>query len=385
MGVAAIAALGYRLWDRGALEPGRGPAYQPWDEWRGREDDGERRPLRAAVLAASPHNTQPWLFEVSAGGIAVYADRTRHLGAFDPYRRELHLGVGCAIENLVRAARGLGMAPEVQPSAGRLEASPAERPELAGRIELHAGTAAADPLFAAIPLRRTDRGRYRSALVPAERLRHLEELASDETARVVFLTEAGARRELGELIVEATRRIIVDPEMSQASFHWMRTGRRDILAHRDGVTIETSGTSRLLTAAAKLAPDLGAGPTDRAWLSITRKVHTSAPVFGMVLVRDRLDMAQSIAAGRTWQRLHLAATAEGLAAQPLNQPIEMMDRSRMLERPDEFGPPLGRLAAAAGWEPTFVFRVGYPTREAPHSPRRPLSACIRDRTVAFAW
>jgi hypothetical protein len=37
-------------------------------------------------------------------------------------------------------------------------------------------------------------------------------------------------------------------------------------------------------------------------------------------------MAQSIAAGRAWQRLHLAATAEGIAAQPLNQPVEMIRR-----------------------------------------------------------
>ena len=79
--------------------------YDPWDEWRSRGDDGSRRPLRTAILAASPHNTQPWLFELSGSSVAVNADRARHLGAFDPFRREMHLGVGCAIENLVRAAR----------------------------------------------------------------------------------------------------------------------------------------------------------------------------------------------------------------------------------------------------------------------------------------
>jgi nitroreductase len=89
-----------------------------------------------------------------------------------------------------------------------------------------------------------------------------------------------------------------------------------------------------------------------------------------------MDMAQSIAAGRAWQRLHLAATMEGIAAQPLNQPVEMVDRHHMLGKQDEFGPALASLARASGWESTFVFRLGYPEREAPRSPRRPLTDVV---------
>jgi nitroreductase len=125
-------------------------------------------------------------------------------------------------------------------------------------------------------------------------------------------------------------------------------------------------------------PDLGEGTIHRSWLASTRDVHTAtAAAFGMVLVRDRLDMAPAIAAGRAWQRLHLAATAQGLAAQPLNQPVEMIDRNQTLARSDAYGPALARLANAGDWEPTFVFRLGYPTREALHSPRRALDDVIR--------
>ena len=180
------------------------------------------------------------------------------------------------------------------------------------------------------------------------------------------------------MIVTATERIIADPEMSMDSFRWIRTGWRDVLAHRDGVTIDTSGTSRLTTIAGKMAPDLGAATTDRIWLRMTRDVHTAtAPAFGLILVRDRLDMASAIAAGRAWQRLHLVLTAQGLAGQPLNQPIEMIDRRQMLGRNDDFRSALAALARAKGWEPTFVFRLGYATREAPRSPRRPLSDVLK--------
>jgi nitroreductase len=377
-GALALIALGYRAWDRGVLAGAMGPAYAPWDEWRGRNLDGNRRPLRAAILAASPHDTQPWVFTVSPTAIDVYADRARHLGAFDPFRREMHLGVGCAIENLVRAARAFGMIAEIQPADGRLELSPGAEPVIAARVALGTGPASTDPFYEAIPRRHTNRGPYREEPIPRERLRGLADLVAGPDLRVAIVADGGARRELAALVVGATERIIADSEMSMDSFRWIRTGRREVLARRDGVTIDTSGASRLMTIAGKILPDLDAARTDRFWLDATRDVHTAtAPVFGLILVRDRLDMAQAIAAGRAWQHLHLAVTAHGLAAQPLNQPVEMIDRNQMLGRNDEFGPALARFAHEGGWEPTFVFRLGYAEREAPRSSRRRLEDVLR--------
>ena len=337
-----------------------------------------RRPLRAAILAASPHDTQPWLFAVSGSVVAVHADRSRHLGTFDPFRREMHLGVGCAIENFVCAANAFGIPPMCsQRTAGwncrqrqSLHWRRGSRSALAGRRPMS--------LFDAIPNRHTNRGPYRQVAIARERLDALVDLVAGPDVRVVFVSDRSARRELGAMIVAATERIIADPEMSMDSFRWIRTGRRDVLAHRDGVTIDTSGTGTLMTIAGKMAPDLGAATTDRIWLKMTRDVHTAtAPAFGMILVRDRLDMASAISAGRAWQRLHLVLTAQGLAAQPLNQPVEMIDRHQMLGRNDDFRPALAALARAKGWEPTFVFRLGYARREAPRSPRRPLSDVVK--------
>jgi nitroreductase len=317
------------------------------------------------------------LFAVSPDAIEVYADRDRHLGTFDPFRREMHLGLGCAIENFALAARAFGGEAVVRAEEGRLEPCPDAEPALAARIALTPGQARPTALFDAIPARHTNRGPYRDEPIVAERRERLGDLASGPSVRVVFLAEDGARRELGAIIVEATERIVADPEMSNDSFRWIRTGRRKIMAHRDGVTLDTFGGSPLFTIAGKLLPDAGPKMTDRLWLKATREVHTAtAPVLGVILVPDRLDVAQAIAAGRAWQRLHLAATVEGLAAQPLNQPVEMIDRHEMLGRPDEFGPALTKLARADGWEPTFVFRLGYPSRKAPRSPRRPLEDVI---------
>ena len=76
--------------------------------------------------------------------------------------------------------------------------------------------------------------------------------------RAVFLTDVAVRREMGALISGTPpNRIVADPE-SLDSFRWIRTGRRDILARRDSVTIDTAGAGRFKTVAAKILPNLGA-------------------------------------------------------------------------------------------------------------------------------
>lgn len=381
-GAAVVAGLGYRIWDRGVFAGVGGPAYAPWDRWQGRVIDGIKRPLAAAILAANPHDTQPWLFEPHNESITVYADRARNLGAFDPFRREMHLGLGAAIENLVNAAVVHGYTPYVRPVTGKLTNSPPDEPFIAAHVTMDPGAPARNLLFEAIPLRHTNRGRYLDKPVAEAALRDLARLVDDLGVRVVFLAEAGARRALGDLIVAATQRIVADPQMSADGAHWFRTGRRDIERHRDGVTLDAAGLSPLTVMLAKLAPDLGAATQDQAWLDNTRDIQVHAPVLGLILVKDRLDMAQAIAAGRAWQRLHLALTLRGLAAQPLNQPVECVDRNAQLGRPDAYQGDLVNLAKAPGWQPTFAFRLGTAEKPAPPSPRRPLDDVLKSSGLA---
>jgi len=374
-----LGGLGYRASDRGVWSGGESPAYSPWSDWQGNAVDGTKRPLRAAILASNPHNTQPWLFEVKGNAITLFADRARNLGTFDPFRREMHLGLGAAVENLVLAARAFGSAAIVEPTDGTLSLSLDDALASAAHIVLTPMPATQDALFHAIPKRHTNRGPYRADQgIGAGRLRRFAELVTDETVRVVFVEDRYARKDLDAIIVEATGHIVDDLHMSTDSARWLRTGRREIAAHRDGVTVDVAGLSPFVAAASKLLPDLDARTADRFWLSLTRETQVpTAPVLGMLLVHDRLDMRSAIHAGRAWQRLHLAATAEGVAAQPLNQPVECIDRDAMLARADGFGAAIAKFAELPGWEPTFIFRLGIAERAAGPSPRRALEEVLR--------
>src|SRR6266404_9129104 len=83
----------WRAWDQGVFSVGEGPAYEPWKDWRKTGNDAPLALVRAAILAASPHNTQPWLFKITNSSIELHIDTQRNVGALDPYLREEHIGI----------------------------------------------------------------------------------------------------------------------------------------------------------------------------------------------------------------------------------------------------------------------------------------------------
>src|SRR5437660_1179645 len=110
--VLAAGGLGGRAWAQGVFgNLYAGPAFEPWRDWRRGRHQGSLALVAAAILASNPHNSQPWLFRVGERHVELFADPSRHLGTIDPFRREMHLGLGCALENIAVAARGLGYRP----------------------------------------------------------------------------------------------------------------------------------------------------------------------------------------------------------------------------------------------------------------------------------
>lgn len=375
LGAVALATLGWRAYDRGVFAGGRGDAYEAWKEMIGKPGESPAmRSVHTAILAANAHDTQPWIFDPREDAIAVYADLSRNLGAADPFRRELYASIGCAAANLILALPDYELFPARPWNRDRLDVPRNETPVAALRfcIRLAGGGAIPASLAAmqnAIPYRHTNRNPY----LPDRRLPKLNDIfyPSEAGINLVAVTDPKAKTELGAIIVEATDRFISDREMSADSARWFRTGRREIERHRDGISTDTAGLAPFVNALAKLLPDQDAASADRYWLTSTRDVQIpTAAAFGIIFCSDRLERDQAIFTGSRWQRTHLLLTSLGLAAQPLNQPIEIMDRDLLLGRQNDYAREMRKIAGIASGDPAFVFRLGYAARPAPASPRR---------------
>jgi len=358
--------------------PNSNAAYEPWRSWR---EQGTRSPLtvvHAAVLAANAHDTQPWRFQIGSDRIDVYADPERHLGAMDPYRREMHLSMGCALENAVLIARSLGYAANLQTSGGLLhEGGITDDVRPAVSISLGKQQADASPLAAAIPHRHTNRSPYQGdRSIPMDLLHKLSALASEPAARLIWITDSAARRDFAAATVAATESIAADPVMIADSDRWFRASDKEIELHRDGPTLYCAGLSPLVLFGARLMP-VSTQSAHRHWIDQTRDAQLGTrPIIGLIAVEDLYDRDCALAAGRLWQRLHLQGTLLGLGMQPLNQLPECVDRERQLGKPATYRNAMTGFTGAADWQPTFAFRVGWPTRPGPASPRRSLQSVL---------
>jgi hypothetical protein len=352
-------------------------AYEPWCSWRQDASKPASSIIHSAILAANAHDTQPWKFRVDAQRVDIYADTERHLGAMDPFRREMHLSLGCALENALLIARSLGYGAAVEVASGSLQNGRVDSLQRVASIHLTQQRADVSPLVTAIPHRHTNRHPYEADRpVSAETLGQLSAIAENGGARLTWIRDGAARRDFAAATVAATTSIVADPVMIGDSDRWFRNSDAEIEQHRDGPTLYCAGLSPLLLTFARLVP-VSQESAHRHWIDQTREAQLgNFPVIGLITVNDLYDREQALAAGRLWQRLHLQGTLLGLGMQPLNQLPECVDRELQLGKPETYRKVLAGFCDDLASRATFAFRVGWPTRRAPASPRRALQAVV---------
>jgi hypothetical protein len=316
------------------------------------DDTALRELVRYGVMAASSHNTQPWKFRLAPGRVTVFPDHARRTPAVDPDDHHLYCSVGCAVENIVQAARGLGCAATARYSASAD----------AVHVDLVPAAPERTPLFDALAERQCTRGDYDGRLVPDDAAATLLAAAQDERARAVFFTGAKRLGTVAELVADATRDQVNDAAFVEELKQWIRFNDAEAERTRDGLAARAFGNAG--------APRWIASLMFGAFFNAGREIEKSSREIGgsagvAVFVSDADDPEHWIEAGRVYERFALQATALGIRHAFINPPLEV-PRLRT------------ELAARLGLgrrRPDLMVRYGYaPPR--PRSLRRPIEDMI---------
>jgi nitroreductase len=308
--------------------------------------------LASAISAPSVLNTQPWSLTVRDNRVELHADNDRQLQVLDPHGRQLLMSCGAALLNLRLAIVQRTRDPEV-----RLLPQPADPLHVATVTIGRPRTATPDEseLFAAIPRRRTNRRPFSPEPPPADALTQLQQAAEAEAAEFVVLH--------GELRRQAVEAVRVAEYVLQRNLAARDEVARWIERHAAGEGIPPEALGVIPATEEALVRDFG---------TMTGEVNRPVSEFEQDPVLAAITTASDepidwIRAGQALERVHLTATARGLALSYLGQPFEVGDRW--------WG--TGPIAGISGI-PHMILRLGYAAPSAP-TPRRPIEDVLRER------
>ncbi|HTU89680.1 MAG TPA: hypothetical protein VMF69_06245 [Gemmataceae bacterium] len=343
----------------------------------------------AAMLAPSPDNNQPWLFEEQPeGGLLLCHDLTRALPS-DVHFMFSMIALGAALENLCIASRQCSWEPEVnyvlrdQASRQASSSNPhmhspqvGERQPIA-RIRFRYG-GHSDPLYP-LPLlaqRITCRKPYSRRAPPDTLLESLTQ-AADNSAdiQVHWLKERSAIRALSPMIAASDRVRFEYRSFHQELYRQLRFSEGEAERTKDGLDIRTlevpPGTGlllRFLRSWKRMQIFNWLGLSLLLTLPSALAVWRSG-VIGLITVAKPTP-ASFLQGGRSFQRLWLTATGHGLSLQPLGslpiflghlellagQHLDERHRRRLTRIAEEFHE---LLPASRNRNLLIAFRLGY--------------------------
>jgi hypothetical protein len=351
-------------------------ALRPWHTATA-ETELRRFMLAHGLLAPNPHNRQPWIADLrEPGRIHLLCDGERLLPETDPFGRQILIGCGAFIEVAVIAAAERGHAVTVTPFP---QGAPAARSLPAGTVVATltpgpAGSAARDPLFAAIARRHSAKTAYAEGRpLPAALVSSWVETARRHGLQAGTVTAPEPLAALRRITREAYEIEAVTPATWLESARLMRIGPDAIARHRDGISM-SSPMIRVLHATGLFDP---MEVPQRGQSSLKRVMDHWAPYetgSGFLWVASTGNArSQQLESGRAYVRQHLLATAAGVDMHPLSQALQEFDAMRG---------PYAAMHRALGLDPSqgtvqMLSRVGYASAPGGPSPRRELATLLR--------
>jgi len=309
---------------------------------------------RAAVLAPTSHNSQPFGFAKGIGAtVDIIPDLSRRLVASDPDDRELYLSLGAVAANFKITAHALGW------NTGESFSGEGEAGSVIQTVHLQAGRTRNSPdilLFEQIPFRRNYDGEHLLDPIDSQTRQILTDTLLYGGSEVGFaLIEDQIRKnQIGNLVEEGDRAIFADPKFSSELVRWMRSAST---SRKDGLLVSVMGIPlELQDKIFGVIVDRREEFIDMAAKGDRTKIRSSAGIGVLSLAHESPESWMKL--GELYETAALRAQALGYSFGARAVLIETGDLHQDLE-----------LVANLDGRAQMMFRIGKSAQEFPRAPR----------------
>jgi len=279
------------------------------------------------VLAPSGGNCQPWTFEFHRGKLLAQHDVARSKCLLDFENTASYLTFGAALENILLAAGGMGIEPDIRLFPGQRIGSTMF--ELT--FERCGQPRTIDPLLPQVPRRITNRNLGPRQSLNEKALDALVQAASSRQTRLQLCTDPFELDELGAILGAGERFRLLTRTTHQEMFEEVRWTAGEVERTRDGIDVATLELTAADLAAMKLVSSwpamrfLGSIGGGKVLERPMKDTVDAASAVGLMTV-ERAGPDGFFRGGRAMQRVWLTATAMDLAFQPITPLIFLFAR-----------------------------------------------------------
>lgn len=312
--------------------------------------------LQFGIDAPSSHNTQPWLFKLTANAIEVYKNKDRELAESDKNGRQLFLSIGCAIENILLAADYYGLSNQISYFPNDTD------PVFVARITFKDFAPASHldehHLALEIPKRHANREPFEERPVPENFLAEIKKLEQPDL-KILLVSDAETKAKAFKVVSDATVAAFRDKSFTKELSEWMRPS---MPKYRDGMPGYNIGIPWLLSFIVPFM--IRHGNVVAQQKKMVEVMLAATPTF-LVIATEGDEPRDWVNAGATLERIWLMASRAGIKLGVFGAPIQIGDFSMKLQ--DALGTRL---------HPQVFTRIGFADKVPKASPRLPLADVI---------
>ena len=354
--------------------------------------------IKAAVLAPSGGNCQPWMFIYRNNFLYVFHDLSASYSFLDFNSLGAYLAIGAAIENIKIQAKALGLEALVDHEPIK------EHKPLIAVVGFQQSEATENGLEKAINIRLTNRTISERALIEKVEFDALKASVNNYWgATLEIVDDVEKIRELGDILATTEKLVLMHPRGHFDAFNKeLRWTEQESKAKRDGLDVATLGISKGEVAAMRIANDAAAIGFVRdtikggaAFKKMALKAIQASSAVGILCMPEYSEQ-NFLLGGEAVERIWLEANLRGISFQPISQftflqarliygqGLEMNDayRGEFSSLRERFFKLLPHLENQL---PVFTFRLCKAEEPTVKSLRKPTSAVYSYEEAAAGW